>query len=201
MEVPTDRQQPRNGPGGPNIEIPPLFSFRQSDTYGLALGIFGNISRGGGAYGLSLAGVANLHDQGGAGLHIAGLFNHDGGLFRGLQLALLNSAKDLSGVQLSVTANVTTGRTVGLQIGPANYNSYGSGEFEGLQLGAINVAGVARGFQFGVVNTARQVRGLQFGLINVCRKLYGAQIGLLNLHLDNRLMPAMIIMNIGLNAG
>lgn len=168
-----------------SITVPLIITYNEQDAYGLAVSAFGNLGRGGGMYGLSIGGVANSYDRGGGGLHLASLFNRSGGSFKGAQLALINAA---------------SGRAAGVQLAAVNYVSYAAGEFVGLQLAPANIAGEVRGLQLGVVNVARQVRGLQLGLINTCRRLHGAQIGLVNLHLGNRIMPAMILLNIGLNS-
>ena len=52
----------------------------------------------------------------------------------------------------------------GLQIGFVNYVSE---QFEGVQLGGVNVAANASGLQWGFINYAENLRGVQIGFINI----------------------------------
>ena len=89
--------------------------------------------------------------------------------FEGLMLNILrNDVKDdLSGFQVGLYNSVGSGELVGLQVGLWN-EAFGS--MRGLQVGVVNIAGEADGFQIGVVNRTETMSGYQIGLINVIRE-------------------------------
>ena len=115
------------------------------------------------------------------------------GEMRGLQLAGIgiNESKTwLRGVQIAGLVNLCRDGT-GAQLGLANccLGRHGS-DFTGLQLGGLNLAGVASaearfgvatGVQVGGINYARRLTGIQIGAINYANALNGVQIGAVNI--------------------
>lgn len=97
------------------------------------------------------------------------------GHVRGLQVAAAaNLAKRVVGVQVAAAFNLSGGGLSGLQVGGVNVaesetdiGADGRGLSSGLQLGAVNTAGIAGCcVQVGLVNTVAGGSGLQFGLWN-----------------------------------
>lgn len=84
---------------------------------------------------IQLAGVLNRCDRDFTGLQAAFLVNIAEGTCEGVQIAPINRAIDLSGLQLGIYNNIDRG--AGTQIGIINY----ARSLEGLQIGAINIIG------------------------------------------------------------
>jgi len=82
-----------------------------------------------------------------------------------IALGLVNgSSGDSGGASLALLMNYGEHYT-GLHAAPINVVS---GDFTGLQLGAVNIAGRLKGLQVGVFNMARYADGgLQLGLLNI----------------------------------
>lgn len=112
----------------------------------------------------------------------------------GLDLGLWGRSTYFEGIQLNVIRNDVKDRAAGFQVGL--YNSIGSGEMLGLQVGLWNEANAVRGLQCGLVNLAGEAQGLQVGLINRCETMYGYQVGLINVIRDAELQFFPIV-NIG----
>lgn len=96
----------------------------------------------------------------------SGLVNHVAGPIRGVQFGLLN----------------VTDSGVGFQWGGINLNE---GEFEGVQLGWYNQAGLNNGLQLALINYAQKAKGVQVGIVNIIKE--GGQF------------PIMILVNWGKN--
>lgn len=143
----------------------------------------------------------------------------------GLDVGVVNRVDhDLLGVQFSLVG-IVGGDMKGYQ----NDWLWGSvsGEMQGVQMSAINVAGSLQGAQLGAVNYARadatgagigfvnvsggqfegaelgivnyapRVEGLQLGVVNVTEHLHGVQIGLVNVA-ANGFLPVFVILNAAL---
>jgi hypothetical protein len=99
------------------------------------------------------------------GLQIAGAANIALGPAHGLQLASVNVARGLRGLQFSFGANWAD-RAGGVQLGAINL----AGEAHGAQIGVVNVTrGRARGAQIGVINYADEADA-SLGVLGVTRK-------------------------------
>ncbi len=142
-------------------------------------------------------------------------------------IAIHSSDTRINGVALSIWGenpqsafalgfvNGSTGDSVGLSIGLANYaeNYTGvqwgifnctSGSFVGWQDGFVNYANNMKGLQSGAVNIANNLTGLQWGWVNYAKTVdNGVQIGLVNLMPENEwfsnfpdeLAKGMVIVN------
>jgi len=129
---------------------------------------------------------------------------------RGLQLGLIDRARDFGGIQIGAVNWRKNGGGFqagiyndaddiqGLQIGGvsvarsvhgAQLNLLGGGAFEvrGAQVGLVNIAGrdgtlngEVAGIEIGVLNRLGTIRGAQIGGFNDARSCRGAQIGLIN---------------------
>lgn len=104
------------------------------------------------------------------------------------QLGFVNGATgDSSGLQwglfIPTFYNYAENYT-GAQVGLVNYTS---GDFVGLQLGAVNVANSLTGAQLGIANIATSVDGgFQWGLVNYTETANNLfQLGLVNIIQDN----------------
>lgn len=108
----------------------------------------------------------------------AGLLNHVGKRFVGLQYGFVNVTEgDFTGLQWGLV-NWTSGFMHGMQGGVVNISK---GESVGIDLGIVNYnEGSFRGFQGGFVNYAARMHGFQLGLVNYTKSLDGLQIGLGN---------------------
>ena len=108
---------------------------------------------------------------------------------------LLGVNRDVTGLDIGIAANRTTGDQVGFQFAPYNevsgdltgvefgiFFSDVEGEVVGLQLTVIaNYAGGGTGAQISALyNRTEKFRGLQLGLFNVADEMEGLQLGLLN---------------------
>lgn len=119
---------------------------------------------------------------------------------KGVSLGLWN---ENPGTQWQIgVVNGATGESVGLQ-GPIIYTlfnyaenhtgvqwglvNYNSGEFTGLQWGAVNYANQLTGVQWGIGNIAKSVDGgFQWGLVNYTESANNLfQLGLVNIIADN----------------
>ncbi|MCX5708192.1 MAG: hypothetical protein NTY14_04360 [Candidatus Omnitrophica bacterium] len=138
----------------------------------------------------------------------AGIVNHSGDRFVGLQNGWVNITKgDFTGAQLGLVNwtegffhgwqhgafNYTVGRFVGLQSGLVNMTK---GQSTGANLGAVNYAeGSFKGFQGGIVNYADKMEGFQLGFVNYTKSLNGLQIGLANYNGNKTPLEFMVIAN------
>lgn len=124
---------------------------------------------------------------------------------------LLGLNQDVTGLDVGIAANRTSGDQLGLQIAP--YNEVGGdltgaalgallsdvgGELRGLQLtGIANVAARGTGAQVSALyNEADSLRGLQLGLVNVADDLEGLQLGLINVN-PRGFLPVFPLFNFG----
>ncbi len=112
----------------------------------------------------------------------------------GLDLGLWGRSIYFEGIQVNLLRNDVKDRCAGFQVGC--YNSIGSGEMLGLQVGLWNEANALRGFQVGLVNVSGETEGFQVGLINRAETMHGYQIGLINVIRDAELQFFPIV-NIG----
>lgn len=101
-------------------------------------------------YGFQVAGIANKVYASEGAIQIAGAVNYVERGFAGLQIAGL--------------ANYAASDMNGFAIGCVNFVG---GDFQGAQIGALNLAGTAEGLQIGAFNYAKSLKGLQIGAINV----------------------------------
>ena len=112
----------------------------------------------------------------------------------GLDLGFWGRSLYFEGIQLNILRNDVKDRCAGFQVGL--YNSIGSGEMLGIQVGLWNEANALRGVQAGLVNVSGETQGLQVGVINRAETLYGYQVGLINIIRDAELQFCPIL-NIG----
>lgn len=112
----------------------------------------------------------------------------------GIDLGFWGRTLSFEGIQISLLRNDVKDRCAGFQIGC--YNSIGSGEMLGIQVGLWNEANALRGIQAGLVNVTGETQGLQVGLINRAESMYGYQVGLVNVIREAE-MQFLPIVNIG----
>ena len=112
----------------------------------------------------------------------------------GIDLGFWGRSYYFEGIQVNVLRNDVKDRCAGFQVGL--YNSIGSGEMLGIQVGLWNEANALRGIQAGLVNVAGEAQGFQVGLINRAETMLGYQVGLVNVIRDAELQ-FMPILNIG----
>ena len=144
----------------------------------------------GNAYGLQVAGLANVV-KGGTWALQAAFANAVWEDCRGLQLGAINYTVGLKGCQIGLV-NWNDLASYGLDIGLVNANQM---EFTGWSFGAlVNYAESYRGFALGLVNCAYDVTGCQIGLVNACDHMHGVQFGLVNMICGSPL-PIMVIAN------
>jgi hypothetical protein len=131
---------------------------------------------------------------------------------RGVRLSLLFGRNtNVSGIDLALIANQTTGDQKGLQYGLVglvdgdfsglqwNFVNVTQGEMYGVQLGLVNVTGTARAFSWGGVNYATgNYKGLQLALVNYAQSMAGGvQVGLINIIKEGGMFPVFPIVNWG----
>ena len=112
----------------------------------------------------------------------------------GLDLGFWGRSISFEGIQLNLFRNDVKDRCAGFQVGC--YNSIGSGEMMGLQVGLWNEANALRGFQVGLVNVSGETEGFQVGLVNRAETMHGYQVGLINVIRDAELQFFPLV-NIG----
>ena len=125
-----------------------------------------------------LSGIANIVREEAFGVQIGGLYNHVGGMGRGLAIAGLGNTTlgSYYGTQIGGLSNYNADDSKGLMIGGLS-NVVGGG-MDGMQLaGLANIVKEAKGVQLaGVVNVAKEVCGLQLaGVVNVAKRVRGVQ--------------------------
>ncbi len=139
-------------------------------------------------YGVDIAAIGNITQNGFGGIGISGLFN----MTKGTTNALL---------QLAGGANINTNKTniFGVQAAAVN-NNVATSTVAGLQVGVFNKSSFTTifGLQAGIINKAQDVVGFQIGLANWTTNLHGIQIGLINFY-DKGLLNMSPILNIGFN--
>ncbi|MFA4944053.1 MAG: hypothetical protein WC789_05060 [Lentisphaeria bacterium] len=151
------------------------------DVYGLRLDLIAGRCQELGGLDLGLGG--NLASGSVRAVEVAGVWNDVG--------------EDFYGLQFSGIGNRVAGNVWGLQAAGV-VNLAGPGDrLNGLQLGAVNLAGDANGLQVGLVNDANDMCGVQIGVYNGCQKLAGLQIGLINWIEDNYPFRFFPLLNIG----
>ena len=113
--------------------------------------------------------------------------------FDGLDLGLAGRATGHGNGLQANAINIIDGDGLGVQ---GNWIvGFVKGEYDGLQVGAVNYADTMQGLQIGALyNGANYMQGLQIGLINTARTMIGVQIGLVNVVQDND-VPFMPIVN------
>jgi len=123
----------------------------------------------------------------------AGIINHVGKRFVGLQYGMVNVTEgDLTGLQWGLV-NWTAGFMHGIQAGVVNISK---GRSVGAELGIVNYnEGSLQGLQGGFVNYAGEMHGLQIGLVNYTKSLDGLQIGLGNYNGNKKPMEFMVLAN------
>jgi hypothetical protein len=102
-------------------------------------------------YGFQASGVGSVITQSCHGMVVGGTFNAD---------------RNVTGVQLAGTVNVTLEKTEGAQI--AGTTNFSMKEMKGLQLsGVLNYTKKLKGVQIGMVNIADSSDGYSIGLVNI----------------------------------
>ena len=135
--------------------------------------------------------IGNAVLGGATGFQLAGAVNYTRGAFTGFQLAPVNYAGSLYGMQVAAL-NVNKVVSKGFQIGAYNADL---NEYSGWSFGAVNYADRIEGLQLGALNIiATAGRGVQIGVINSAVVFSGIQIGVLNL-IGNAEIPILPIMN------
>jgi hypothetical protein len=97
----------------------------------------------------------------GAGSQLGWAINLGGSEFVGTQLAFVNLAHHLYGLQIG-GFNLTDTRVIGLQVGAFN----GATSVDGVQLGAINISKETTGVMIGAVNVSTGRSEVQIGVVN-----------------------------------
>jgi hypothetical protein len=192
------------------------------DVNGLRLGAIYSQNRH--VYGLDI-GFYNCADAASGGIQLGAVNNGDAPLspdFTGLQLGILNGARELDGIQVGVGNAAMS--LYGIQLGLVNdclrggtgwmlagLGNYKTGDFTGAQVSLINWSSDhMRGVQLGLLNVAtlpyyqhrvierdwshEEMRGVQIGIINIAHQLYGVQIGVLNIITESP-VPFMPLLN------
>ncbi len=103
----------------------------------------------------------------------------------GLDLGFWGKSIYFEGIQLNVLRNHVIDAAAGIQVGL--YNTVGSGELLGVQVGLWNEALALNGVQVGLVNVAGEAHGFQVGVINRAETMTGYQVGLINVIRDAEL--------------
>lgn len=101
----------------------------------------------------------------------------------GLQFGIVSVAHSIRGLQVDLLGSGAF-EVQGLQVGAVNIagrDGQLNGEVAGAEIGLVNRVGALRGLQAGGLNDARSCHGAQFGLVNHAGELHGVQLGLLNL--------------------
>jgi hypothetical protein len=149
---------------------------RNSDVYGLDVGIINRIDHDLEGVQFSITGIVDGDMK---GLQYNWFFSSVGGEAQGAQMSVVNLAGTLEGAQL----------------GAVNVAQSGGA---GAALGFVNVSrGPTVGAELGIVNYASRIEGVQFGLVNVTEHLHGVQIGLVNVA-SNGFLPVFVIFNAAL---
>lgn len=128
------------------------------------------------------------------GIQIALLMNTSNS-FSGIQIGAANldyGESGLVGVQTAFVLNGAVGRIKGIQLGAINFAGIGNRPIE-FRNGFPNDAGI-KGMQIGILNAAYFVTGIQIGLVNYCKDIKGIQIGLIN-YIDQGRVPFLPIIN------
>lgn len=112
----------------------------------------------------------------------------------GFDVGFYGIARNMEGFQVNLLRNEAEDGFAGVQGGI--YNTIGSAEHGGAQLGLFNEARSFLGAQVGIFNVATQVEGLQLGLVNRAETVHGVQIGLVNVIRDSEIAFCPIV-NIG----
>ena len=112
----------------------------------------------------------------------------------GIDLGLWGKSLYFEGFQLNLLRSEVQDSGSGFQVGI--YNSVGSGDMLGVQVGLWNEARSIGGVQAGLVNVVGDARGLQIGLINRAETMYGYQVGVVNVIRDAE-FQFLPIVNVG----
>ncbi len=153
---------------------------------------------GGSGSGFQVAGLLNFNQEYFEGVQVSGLINYNGKYTSGTQLAgFLNySVGDVYGLQLAIVnrAKNIFGRKSVLDLG------------HGVQLGLANFSGNMDGYQVGLINKTKEAKGLQIGLINIYKKNKdGIPIALFNYGDGSETlrlwMSELFLLNVGLGTG
>ncbi len=144
--------------------------------------------------GFQLSSVYNFTGKGFSGFQLAVIANRIGEYGVGVQTALLmNSSKNLTGLQFPALANIVTNDLDGFQMGVFNYignkksTVYRDFHFYWLQLGVFNSAFQnSDGIQIGLINWGRDIGFAQLGIINISKKVPEYPIGFLNISGDGQ---------------
>ena len=114
-----------------------------------------------------------------AGLQLAGVWNDCGASVGSLGVAAV--------------ANYAVYGWDGVQVACVNWTE---GEMNGIQFGAVNMAGRDLGLQVGLCNRSGKSIGIQLGAINVSEALSGIQVGIINVNIAST-VPVLPFVNIG----
>lgn len=129
------------------------------------------------------------------GLDVGLIANIVDGTESGLAFAFgCNMAGDADGlVQLSMLFNNVDNPSAGIQLSCVNL---AGDDYDGVQVGAVNMSGRLSGLQLGLYNWAEGAYGVQIGLLNVAGELRGMQLGLLNIASESS-VPVLPILHLG----
>ena len=99
----------------------------------------------------------------------------------------------LTGIDLGFINHLTTGESVGAQIGFFGWND---ADFSGWQYNTVNITKTNfKGLQWGFVNVAGNARGLQLGFFNYSETMHGLQLGFINVIREGGLLPVFPLIN------
>ena len=112
----------------------------------------------------------------------------------GIDVGLWGYSRYFDGFQFNVLRNSVRDNMGGLQVGL--YNSIGTGEMLGAQVGLWNEAESLRGLQVGLVNVIGEGTGFQVGVINRANTFSGYQVGVINV-IRNSNLQFVPVLNIG----
>ena len=114
-----------------------------------------------------------------AGLQLSGVWNDCG--------------TSVGSIGLTTIVNYSKYGWNGLQLACANWSE---GKMNGIQVGAVNMAGRDIGLQVGLCNMSGKSIGVQLGVVNVSEALSGLQLGLVNINIDSA-VPVLPFLNAG----
>ena len=142
-----------------------LLAGHHCDVFALDIGTFVNIADGD-MFGLEVAGIYNQIGSSSGSLQIAGLANTCSGTFGGVQIAGILNPNSIGGYGFGgQIAGMNKADSIdGVQIGVL---CKATGKITGGQVGVLNQAREMLGVQIGVVNVADNMTGVQLGVVNV----------------------------------
>jgi hypothetical protein len=167
------------------LQLTGLYSQIEGDLKGVSLG-FGPAYVKGNAQGIQMSVLPNLVMGEFEGFQYSTLFNFLAGDLSGAQATTLFNLNDAGGgfLQFAGVANAVGGDFKGIQAA-AGFN-FSRAEFSGAQIALTNIAAKMNGLQVGAINLAGAYDGgLQIGALNWVRSHDGIPIGLFNYSEEN----------------